>query len=254
MRVFRRDALETLYPLPDGLDFTPAMSTRALYEALRVLEVPIPYRERVGRSKLNVARDGLRFLRSIVWTAMLYNPLGIFGSLGLAMLVLALLLGLPSLVYYVQHRSVPEDSIYRLLAVLVLSVAGLNVLAFGLISKAIFNLLPGRRERQRPLPKRLQVVPAWIGLACLLAGFLLVAPSGAERMATGHISSHWSYLAAGGTLILAGLQLSTWFVLLTMVDDLASWPGRARKDLRGGHGSAGSGTRSVVRSVAERPD
>jgi len=28
MRVFRREILERLYPLPDGLEFTPVMSTR----------------------------------------------------------------------------------------------------------------------------------------------------------------------------------------------------------------------------------
>lgn len=232
MRVFRRGALAFLYPLPDGLDFTPAMSTRALYEDLRMIEVPIPYRERVGRSKLNVAKDGLRFLRSIMWTASLYNPLGIFGSLGVAMLIVAGLLGLPPLAYYLQFHAVPEDSIYRLMAVLMLSVGGINVLAFGLISKAIFNLLPGRRERKPPLPRRWQTAVAWMGLLLLLAGGVLMAPAALERLRTGQISLHWSYLAAGGTLLLAGLQLSTWFVLLTMISDLISRPDRAKRDLR----------------------
>ena len=232
MRVFRRGALASLYPLPDGLDFTPAMSTRALYEDLRMVEVPIPYRERVGRSKLNVAHDGLRFLRSILWTATLYNPLGIFGSLGLAMLLVAFLLGLPPLFYYLQYHSVPEDRIYRLMAVLMLSAGGVNVLAFGLISKAIFNLLPGRRERKPPLPKRWQVGLAWAGLLLLFGGLALMAQAALERLRTGQISFHWSYLAAGGTLLLTGLQLSTWFVMLTMVSDLTSRSDRARRDLR----------------------
>src|SRR5512137_2076210 len=59
MRVFHRGILESLYPLPNGLSFTPAMSTKAIHERLRVEEVPIPYAERAGRSKLNVLRDGL---------------------------------------------------------------------------------------------------------------------------------------------------------------------------------------------------
>jgi glycosyltransferase involved in cell wall biosynthesis len=232
MRVLKREALASLYPLPDGLDFTPAMSTRALYEDLRMVEVPIPYRERVGRSKLNVAHDGARFLRSILWTATLYNPLGIFGTLGLALLAVALLIGLPAVLFYLQHRSVPEDQIYRLLAVLILSASGVNILAFGLISKGIVNLLPGRRARTSPLPKRVQVGLAWTGLAALLVGFGLIAPAGFEWLATRQISFHWSYFAAGGTLILTGLQLSTWFLLLTMVDDLASRPARAEQDLQ----------------------
>jgi len=54
MRVFRREILEHVYPLPDGLNLTPVMSTRAVHEKIRIAEVPIPYSERVGRSKLSV--------------------------------------------------------------------------------------------------------------------------------------------------------------------------------------------------------
>ena len=86
-RVIRREVLPMLYPLPDTLDFTPAMSTRALHEDLRIVEVPIPYKERSGRSKLSVVRDGLRFFKSIVWTALTYNPVRLFGGLSAALLL-----------------------------------------------------------------------------------------------------------------------------------------------------------------------
>jgi hypothetical protein len=56
MRVIRREALTKLEPLPDGLHFTPIMSLRAMHEGLTLVEIPIPYAERVGRSKLSVAR------------------------------------------------------------------------------------------------------------------------------------------------------------------------------------------------------
>ena len=48
------------------------------------MEVPIPYSERLGRSKLSVVKDGLRFLKSIVLTALSYNPVRILGLIGLA--------------------------------------------------------------------------------------------------------------------------------------------------------------------------
>lgn len=76
MRVFRRAVLSTLLPLPAGLHFTPAMSTRAFHEGLKVVEVPVPYEERVGWSKLHVVRDGLRFLFAILSITRLYDPLG----------------------------------------------------------------------------------------------------------------------------------------------------------------------------------
>ncbi|MCX7670133.1 MAG: glycosyltransferase family 2 protein, partial [Anaerolineae bacterium] len=64
MRVFKKVILERIYPLPDGLNLTPVMSTRALHEGLKMVEVPIPYSERAGRSKLSVVRDGMRFAQS----------------------------------------------------------------------------------------------------------------------------------------------------------------------------------------------
>ena len=35
MRVFRRETLDLLLPLPDGLNLTPVMSTRAVHEGIR---------------------------------------------------------------------------------------------------------------------------------------------------------------------------------------------------------------------------
>ena len=152
MRVFKRSILEEIYPFPDGLDFTPAMSTRAIHEGLRMVESPISYKERVGASKLNPFSDGFRFLRSILWTATLYNPLGTFGLIGAVMLALALILGIPPTLYYLQHHALQEDSIYRLFAVLILTVAGANVLAFGLTCRTVVghNSLTPKKSRTYP--------------------------------------------------------------------------------------------------------
>lgn len=81
MRVLKRSALPKLYPLPDGLDFTPAMSVRAVLDReLRMGEIPIPYGKRVGRSKLIVAIDGPRFIGVILDTALAYRPRRLLGA------------------------------------------------------------------------------------------------------------------------------------------------------------------------------
>src|SRR5678816_3675333 len=74
------------------------MSTRALHEGVKIKEVPIPYSERVGRSKLSVIHDGRVFLQSMVWTAMSYNPVRILGLLGLVGMGLAALIFLGLLI------------------------------------------------------------------------------------------------------------------------------------------------------------
>lgn len=231
MRVFRRQTLSTLYPLPDGLDFTPAMSTRAVYEGLAMVEVPIPYKERVGRSKLNPLKDGIRFLRSILWTALLYDPQRFFGPVGLVMLAIALILGLGPTFYYLQNHRLEEDMIYRLFAVLILTVAGVNILAFGLTCQAVLAFLPARRHAPPAVPSRWRGIAAGAGLVMFVVGLALIAPSIFQWIATRHITSHWSYFAAGGTLVLTGIGLATWFVLLMIVEELATRDARARRDL-----------------------
>ena len=94
MRVFKKETLARISPLPDGLNLTPVMSTRAVHEGVKMVEVPIPYSERVGRSKLSVVRDGRIFLTSMIWTVLSYNPVRILGILGLIGVAIAALVGL----------------------------------------------------------------------------------------------------------------------------------------------------------------
>jgi glycosyltransferase involved in cell wall biosynthesis len=128
MRVLRRSALDMLYPLPDGLHFTPAMSTRAIHEPVKMIEVPIPYEERMGRSKLSAVRDGLRFLRVIMWTALGYNPVRILGLTGFAGVALAAIIGLVLLISRLQ--GVTTLGAWGVFGVFVALVAGVTGVAF----------------------------------------------------------------------------------------------------------------------------
>lgn len=75
-RVVRRTSLRLMTPLPDGLHFTPAMSCICLLDPrLRIEEVPMRYKERIGRSKLSVVKDGFRFLYIILFSACCYAPI-----------------------------------------------------------------------------------------------------------------------------------------------------------------------------------
>ena len=132
-RIFKRSVLEQLYPLPDGLNLTPVMSTRALHERMKMIEVAIPYSERVGRSKLSVVRDGYRFGHSIVWTALNYNPVRPLGLFGLGSLALAAFIGVVLIIARLQG---------------IQSVGAVG--AFALFS----GPGPGSRRRQHSHPRR----------------------------------------------------------------------------------------------------
>lgn len=94
MRVIRRTSLKKLIPLPDGLHYTPVMSTVAVLDPrIKIEEVPMSYSQRIGKSKLSVIKDGLRFLYSIAAVSLCYRPLMICFLLGCLLALSGLIFG-----------------------------------------------------------------------------------------------------------------------------------------------------------------
>lgn len=235
-RVLRSEVLPALYPLPDGLNFTPVMSTRAMHEHINVVEVPIPYKERVGRSKLSVVHDGMRFLNSILITALTYNPTRIFGLIGASLVGLGIL----SSFWRTLRRSPArrEDSLLVSWFVgLVLSAAGVNIFSVGTLFNYIVSLFHKRPVRQglfgRPIfSKPLERYFGWLGLGSAATGGL---------MYTLYITFRWNkprnevapwFVPASSTiLVLTGLQLIASWLLTIVLSELTSRETKAETDL-----------------------
>lgn len=241
MRIIRRDVLARLYPLPDGLNFTPVMSTRAIHEKLKMVEVPIPYAERLGRSKLTVIGDGTRFLQSIVWTALGYNPVRVLGAVGAVCLGLACLIGLGLVLARLQ--GITQLGTWGTLAVFgvqVLAVAGVSIFSLGATFNYLVSLFHREPVRQGLFGRPIFDPPldrhfGWMGLLSVLAGLLLGGASLGFGFAGWPVSRLWLYLLASAMLILVGLQLMiSWVVMrvleglnqreLLVTADLNGWP------------------------------
>jgi glycosyltransferase involved in cell wall biosynthesis len=79
MRIFRKDLAVRYWKFfPDGFSFTTTLTLIALVNGFTVSYVPIPYRERVGKSKIRPVRDTLGFLQLIVRTGFYFEPLRVF--------------------------------------------------------------------------------------------------------------------------------------------------------------------------------
>jgi hypothetical protein len=226
MRIIRREMLPWLYPLPDGLNFTPVMSTRAIHEDMKMIEVPIPYAERMGRSKLTIVGDGLRFLQSIVWTALQYNPVRLLGAIGVALTTLALLIGLALVL--VRLQGITELGTWGTLAVfsaLVMAIAGVSTFSLG----ATFNYLVSLFHRQ-PVRQGLFGHPifdppldrqfGWMGLLATLAGLLAGGISLGFGFAGWPVSRLWLYLLGSAMLVLVGVQLMISWVVMRVLEGL----------------------------------
>lgn len=236
-RVIRREALPVLYPLPDTLDFTPAMSTRALHENLKMVEVPIPYKERSGRSKLSVVRDGLRFFKSIVWTALTYNPVRIFGGLGGIMLVVALLLA--ALVVGLRFTGTETGwNFPALFGALVLAVGGVTLYTTGTSFSYIVALFHKRPIRQgmfgpRGNGRKIEKHYWWLGILAVLAGVAVYAAAVAFDLTNPVNQVSWFAPVASAMLVLAGLQLVSAWSVSRVLAELSLREGHAERDLSG---------------------
>jgi glycosyltransferase involved in cell wall biosynthesis len=225
MRVLRRSSLPQLYPLPDGMHFTPAMSSLAVFDPhLKILELPMRYQERTGESKLSVIRDGVRFLRIIAETALIYRPLRLFGSAGVLFLVAALAYGLQPSWFYLREGYIQEWMIYRLVAVAVGLVTGVNLLAVGVLSQQTVALLhedyePAKARRRILNRVLLKYLIPW-GVIAALAGVALNARGILEYLRTGHVTTHWIYVITGGLLVTLGVEFVSFGVLARVLNIL----------------------------------
>ena len=197
MRVVRRTSLDLLYPLPDGLHFTPAMSARAmLSEGTRILEVDMPYHERSGESKLRIAKDGVRFLRVIVEAAFLYRPSRPLGLLAIIFVLFAAVLMASPIIYYLQNRSVAEWMIYRFLISDLAGITACLCLCASYLTARMTSIALGEESagaRSRLTGWLFQTRWFWaVPIAFCLVGGSLVTASLLERLATGMTYEHWS--------------------------------------------------------------
>jgi glycosyltransferase involved in cell wall biosynthesis len=227
MRVIRREILPLLYPLPDGLNFTPVMSTRALHEQISMVEVPIRYSERVGRSKLSVVRDGTRFLSTIIWTALNYNPVRVLGGIGaglfaLACLIASVLVGMR----FAGITTLGPWGVAGTFAATLLSVVGVALFGLGATFNYLVSLFHKSPVRQGLFGKPIFNPPLeyhfwWVGLAMIGAGIVLGITSLVLGLGGWPIARLWLYLLAGAMLVLVGLQLGVFWVIMRVLDELS---------------------------------
>jgi hypothetical protein len=237
MRVFKRSILERLYPLPDGLNLTPVMSTRAVHEGIRMAEVPIPYDERVGNSKLSVVRDGSLFLQSMVWTVLTYNPVRILGIIGLAGIIFAL--GVAVALVVARLQGITELGVWgvsALYAAMVAGITGISVFALGSTFNYLVSLFYKEPIRQGLFGKpifepSLDHYFGWIGSAALLVGLLLGGVSTILGVSGWEIARLWLYLLGSAMFILVGIQLIIYWILMRVLEELSQREEMTRKDM-----------------------
>lgn len=237
MRVFKREILEQIYPLPDGLNLTPVMSTRALHEGIKIEEVPIPYSERVGRSKLSVIHDGRIFLQSMIWTALSYNPVRILGLLGLAGIGVAGLTFLGLIIARLNGvTTLGAWGVVALFTALISVVSGVNIFALGVTFNYLISLFYKKPIRQGLFGKPIFKTPldqqfGWMGILAIIVG-IVIGTVGLTLGVQGWVIERlWFYLLSSAMIFLVGIQLIIYWLLLRVLEEISQRELLTRQDL-----------------------
>lgn len=236
MRVFRREILNKLMPLPDGLNLTPVMSTRAVHEGVKMVEVAIPYSERVGRSKLSVIRDGRIFLQSIVWTVLTYNPVRVFGIFGLIGVIWAFSVGAWLLITRLSGVTELQPwGVELVFTGVVNGIVGISLYALGATFNYLVSLFYKKPIRQGLFGKPIFKTPldrsfGWFGLIGLIAGTVVAIVSLVLGLSGWDLNRLWLYLMGSAMFILVGMQLIIYWLLMRVLEELSQ-----REDMSENH-------------------
>lgn len=136
-RAFRKNKFKELDVCAKSLEFETKMTTRASKLGYKILEIPIEYRERVGKSKLHPLRDGYRMLRALFSIAISETSLIaktiMFPSIFL--IIAALFFGIISIIEAVawyQYGIPSKHKYYPLLTALSIFVS-IQLISLGLV-------------------------------------------------------------------------------------------------------------------------
>lgn len=150
-RVFNRLFVKTYPIIVEGFEIETDMTLHALDKRLRILEIPVDYRDRPegSASKLNTLRDGARVINTISTVLRYYRPLAFFGVAAVICAILGFVAAVPVLDDWIRDRYV-----YHIpLAILAtgLEIFAIMLAAIGLVLDSITH--QDKRNFERELLK-----------------------------------------------------------------------------------------------------
>ena len=230
-RVLKRDSLSKLYPLPNGLHFVIAMSTRAVLDNnLTIVEMPIKYKERAGKSKLSVFQDGIKFLYTILEIGLTYKPLKFYTVLGLLLFLLSIILSINPVSYLIMNNNIgqinilihPLLNVYRIVTILVLILSGLSLICTGLLAEYIKETIDIHLGIKQLIIKKNGFNPPiyklfFFSIFSFLGAILINIETINQYTNTGIVDVNWLLVIFGALLVLMSVQLFSFGIILRIL-------------------------------------
>lgn len=129
-RVFNRHFVKNMPVMSSGFEVETEMTLHALDKRLKIIEIPINYRDRQAgsTSKLSTFADGFKVLKTIIWLFKDYKPLTFFTLLFLVLFLLSIGLVIPVFIEFSQTGLVAKiPTIILSLGIMIVGVLALFV-------------------------------------------------------------------------------------------------------------------------------
>jgi glycosyltransferase involved in cell wall biosynthesis len=170
MRAFTREAYQRLHLRTTGMELASELVVNALRAKLRIQEIAIPYRPRIGESKLNAMGDAWRHIRFL----LMYSPSYLFRLPGAILAVVGLII-MTYLAGGPQSFGTRTWDYHGLMFGALALILGYNLLLFDVMAKA-FSVGVGLIEPDRQLTALLAFFS--INRGVLIGGVLFLCGAG----------------------------------------------------------------------------
>jgi dolichol-phosphate hexosyltransferase len=142
LRAFRASLVDYMTLDQEGMSFATEMIVDLSAQKARIVEIPVEYRPRSGKTKLNPVRDGFSILGTVIRLVRDTRPLLFFLSVSAILAVAGIAFGLVVLQEYLQTGSIQR--IPTLVLSLLLLVGSMQMFSVGLIA----DMLKRQRVRE----------------------------------------------------------------------------------------------------------
>ncbi|OFV68737.1 MAG: glycosyl transferase family 2 [Candidatus Syntrophoarchaeum caldarius] len=137
-RVFKKSAYKAFDLNEEGFGIETEITAESVKKDLRIVEIPILYKMRSGRTKLNPIRDGVRIAFTIYKLVKTYNPLFYFGVIGILFFTIGCISGAYVLWEWLKTPRVEHIPLTIFTALMI--ITGVQVIIFGMLSDIIVLL------------------------------------------------------------------------------------------------------------------
>ncbi len=142
-RALTKDVYKSVELKKHGFEIETELTVETLAKGFRIVEVPIKYKKRAGKTKLKPFRDGMRIALTIYELLRRYSPGRYFYFIGILLILAGFVIGVKVVLDWLRHIT------HYLMATLtaLLIVAGLQIMILGVLSDFVFrNNAQLRRE------------------------------------------------------------------------------------------------------------